>query len=179
MCVRSIVFFRYMPNHSSIVLIVSHLPARSSFHSVTLLSAWLTASTLPLKLHEHLHTTASNSSVVLFHSFVFGSEVHMRTLLSCDADAIYDLRSTEGDQATSRTQSVWPSSVWLLIYVFCSGLSIVRRASANMSVLLVHTSSPRSSPGCRYLHSRNVLRHPYLRCRLRLLESPAYSTAPN
>ena len=47
----------------------------------------------------------------------------MRTVLSCEADAIYERERMVGDQATSRTQSVWPVSVTVLRYVFCSGLN--------------------------------------------------------
>jgi hypothetical protein len=32
----------------------------------------------------------------------------MMTVLSWDAEAMYDLERTVGDHATSRTQSVWP-----------------------------------------------------------------------
>ena len=39
----------------------------------------------------------------------------MRTVLSCEADAMYDLERTVGDHATSRTQSVCPGRIW----VFC------------------------------------------------------------
>ena len=42
-------------------------------------------------------------------------DVQMRTVLSWYAEAMYDLESTVGDHATSRTQSVWPGR----ICVFC------------------------------------------------------------
>jgi hypothetical protein len=90
---------------------------------LTLLSPPLTASTLPLKLQLTRHITASNSNVTLVHSFgCAGSVVQMRTVLSCDADAMYDLESKVGAHATSRTQSVWPERVVVRVYVFSVGL---------------------------------------------------------
>lgn len=103
--------------HSSIVLTQSHSPRRFSFHSETLLSPPDTASTLPLKLQLTRQTTSSNGSTVLDVHDAFaavGSEegdeddVQIRTVLSCDADAMYDFCSRVGAQATSRTQSVCP-----------------------------------------------------------------------
>ena len=53
--------------HSSIDLTHSHSPFRFSFHSETLLSPPLTASTFPLRLQLTRHSTASNCSTVLCH----------------------------------------------------------------------------------------------------------------
>ena len=75
--------------YSSMVFTHSQPPPRFSFHRLTLLSLWLTARTFPLKLQLTLHRTASKSSVVLIHSLgLFGSEVQILTVLSCDADAM-------------------------------------------------------------------------------------------
>lgn len=49
-------------------------------------------------------------------------EVQIRTVLSCDADAMYDFESTVGDQATSRTQSVCPGRICMLLYEPVSAL---------------------------------------------------------
>jgi hypothetical protein len=46
----------------------------------------------------------------------------MRTVLSCDADAMYDLERTVGDHATSRTQSVWPVRICVLCQLPVSAL---------------------------------------------------------
>jgi hypothetical protein len=48
--------------------------------------------------------------------------VQMRTVLSWLADAMYDFCRMVGAQATSRTQSVWPVSVSVVLYDFNSGL---------------------------------------------------------
>lgn len=52
----------------------------------------------------------------------------MRTVLSCDADAMYDLDSKFGAHATSRTQSVWPERVVVAVYVLSVGLLSVELA---------------------------------------------------
>jgi hypothetical protein len=80
----------YSPGvYSSIVLTQSHSPFKFSFHKVTLLSPPETARTLPLKLQLTRHTTASKvGSSLQAHSSVFVCEVHIRTVLSCDAEAI-------------------------------------------------------------------------------------------
>ena len=97
--------------YSSIHLTQSHSPLRFSFHKLTLLSPPLTANTLPLKLQLTLHKTASKFKTVGFHSLgCAGSLVHILTVLSCAADAMYDFWRMVGAQATSRTQSVWPVS---------------------------------------------------------------------
>lgn len=91
------------------VFTFSHSPRRFSFHKLTLLSPPLTAKTFPLKLQLTLHRTTSKFKTLLFHCpGCAGSEVQMRTVLSCDAEAIYDFCKTVGDHATSRTQSVCP-----------------------------------------------------------------------
>jgi hypothetical protein len=46
----------------------------------------------------------------------------MRTVLSCDADAMYDLERTVGDHATSRTQSVCPVKICVLCQLPVSAL---------------------------------------------------------
>ena len=46
----------------------------------------------------------------------------MRTVLSCDADAMYDLDNRVGAHATSRTQSVWPERVVVAVYILSVGL---------------------------------------------------------
>jgi hypothetical protein len=46
----------------------------------------------------------------------------MRTVLSCDAEAIYDLLSTVGLQLTSLTQSVCPGRMVVLPQLAVSGL---------------------------------------------------------
>lgn len=70
----------------------------------------------PLRLQLTLHSTVSNSSTWLVHWPGFeASEVQIRTVLSCEAEAMYDLERMLGDQATSRTQSVWPSRVWVSV----------------------------------------------------------------
>ena len=62
---------------------------------------------------------------MLFHSFGCAwSEVQIRTVLSCDADAIYDLDSKVGAHATSRTQSLWPERVVVRTYVLSVGLFV-------------------------------------------------------
>lgn len=110
-------------SYSSIFFTQSHSPFKFSFHKLTLLSPPLTASTLPLKLQLTRHSAASNSNVMLFHSFGCAwSEVQIRTVLSCDADAIYDLDRKVGAHATSRTQSVWPERVVVVVYVLSVGL---------------------------------------------------------
>lgn len=44
--------------------------------------------------------------------------VHIRTVLSCEAEAMYVLLRRVGDQATSRTQSAWPDGrVAVCVYV--------------------------------------------------------------
>ena len=112
-------------SYSVISLTHSHTPFKFSFHNVTFPSLPDTASTLPLKLQLTLHNTASPKSrnvvanTQLFTSFGFVL-VHIFTLLSCDALAMYVFESSVGDQATSLTQSLWPSgndSCWT--YVFC------------------------------------------------------------
>lgn len=109
--------------YSSTSFTFSHCPFKFSFHRLTLLSPPLTARILPLKLQLTRHNTASNSSVVLVHCVgLLGSVVQMRTVLSCEAEAMYDLDKMLGDHATSRTQSVWPSSVSTRLYVLASGL---------------------------------------------------------
>lgn len=92
----------------------SHCPLRFSFHKLTLLSPPLTARMFPLGLQLTRHRTESNSSCWLVHCPGFeASDVQIRTVLSCEAEAMYDLERMLGDQATSRTQSVWPSNVWV------------------------------------------------------------------
>jgi hypothetical protein len=106
--------------YSSIVLTHSHPPLNLSFHKLTLLSPVLTARALPLRLQLTRHATASTFSSVRFHSpticqyyvlFIFcvnvrrSEDVQMITVLSWDAEAMYDLERTVGDHATSRTQS--------------------------------------------------------------------------
>lgn len=49
-------------------------------------------------------------------------EVQIRTVLSCEAEAMYDLERTVGDQATSRTQSVCPVSNCVFCQLPDSGL---------------------------------------------------------
>lgn len=100
----------------------SQPPANLSFHKLTLLSPVLTASTFPLKLQLTLHATASNVNVSAFQLLSSVDDVHILTVLSWDAEAIYDFESTVGDQATSRTQSLWPSRSRTLVYVDDSGL---------------------------------------------------------
>jgi hypothetical protein len=46
----------------------------------------------------------------------------MRTVLSCEADAMYDLDRTVGDHATSRTQSVCPVKICVLCQLAVSAL---------------------------------------------------------
>lgn len=112
-------------DYSVISLTHSHTPFRFSFHKVTLPSEPETASTFPLKLQLTLHRTASPKSfsvVANCHELISVGFVlvHILTVLSCDAEAIYVFDSSVGDQATSRTQSEWPSgndSIW--VYVFC------------------------------------------------------------
>lgn len=66
----------------------------------------------PLGLQLTRHETESNSSCWYVHwPGLEASQVQMRTVLSCDAEAMYDLERILGDQATSRTQSEWPSNV--------------------------------------------------------------------
>lgn len=78
-----------LSHHSSIHLTHSHSPLKFSFHNDTLLSPPDTARTFPLKLQLTLHSTASKSSTVLFHSFgCAGSDVQIRTVLSCEAEAM-------------------------------------------------------------------------------------------
>ena len=113
--------------YSSIVLTHSHPPLSFSLHKLTLLSPVLMARTLPLKLQLTRHATASTFKTVDFHSPASISalchnrtssnlrrseDVQMRTVLSWLAEAMYDLDKTVGDQATSRTQSVCPGSIW-------------------------------------------------------------------
>lgn len=118
--------------YSSIVLTHSHPPLNLSFHKLTLLSPVLTASTFPLKLQLTRQATASTLRTVDFHSPTFVSkllqhrldlskvyvrrseDVQMRNVLSCEAEAMYDLERTVGDQATSRTQSVCPVKICVL-----------------------------------------------------------------
>lgn len=89
--------------------------------------------------------------------------VHIRTVLSCDADAMYALERIVGAHATSRTQSLCPWSVVVLLCVFDSGLNPTQNtrqrtqppppkhllSSSSSSMPL--TSTPRSSPSshCR------------------------------
>ena len=118
-------YFRFKLSHySSIHLTQSQFPFKSSFQRLTLLSPPLTANTFPLKLQLTRHTTASNSGrTVHFQSpSVLGSWVHILTVLSCDALAMYDLESTVGAHATSRTQSVWPVRVFVVSYPCVWGL---------------------------------------------------------
>src|SRR5690625_4043627 len=94
--------------HSSMDLTHSHSPRRFSFHSVTLLSAPLTARTLPLRDQLTRQTAASKLRTLQSHwPAEAASEVQMRTVLSWEAEAMYDFCRTVGDQATSRTQSAW------------------------------------------------------------------------
>lgn len=110
-------------HYSSMVLTHSHPPLNLSFQRLTLLSPVITANTLPLRLQLTRQATASTLRTVDFHSptsvsisllsmphvYVRKSDdVQMRTVLSCDAEAMYDFERTVGDHATSRTQSVWP-----------------------------------------------------------------------
>lgn len=75
--------------YSSIVLTHSHSPLKFSFHSETLLSAPLTASTFPLKLQLTRQTVASKFNTLHDHCpWLELSLVQMRTVLSCDADAM-------------------------------------------------------------------------------------------
>ena len=75
--------------YSSIVLTQFHSPFKFSFHRLTLLSPPLTANTFPLRLQLTLHSTASKSKTVGFHSLgCAGSLVHIRTVLSCAAEAM-------------------------------------------------------------------------------------------
>jgi hypothetical protein len=46
----------------------------------------------------------------------------MRTVLSCEADAMYDFDRTVGDHATSRTQSVCPVKICVLCQLPVSAL---------------------------------------------------------
>ena len=79
----------HMVLYSSIVFTQSHSPFRFSFHKVTLLSPPETANTFPLRLQLTRHITASKLSVILFQSLGReGSVVHIRTVLSCEAEAI-------------------------------------------------------------------------------------------
>lgn len=79
----------HMVLYSSIVLTQSHSPFRFSFHNVTLLSPPDTANTFPLRLQLTRHITASKFSMILFQSLGReGSVVHIRTVLSCEAEAI-------------------------------------------------------------------------------------------
>lgn len=79
----------YIAIYSSMLLTISHSSFKFSFHKLTLLSPPLTARTFPLKLQLTLHKTASKFRIVLFHSEgCAGSDVQMRTVLSCDADAM-------------------------------------------------------------------------------------------
>lgn len=107
--------------HSSMVLTQSHPPLRLSFHKLTLLSPPLTARTLPLRLQLTRQTTASNLSSVLcqldeLEGSAFAWHVQMRTVLSCEAEAMYDLERGVGDHATSRTQSECPARLQMLSY---------------------------------------------------------------
>jgi hypothetical protein len=112
------------PTYSSIDLTRSQSPFRFSFHRLTLLSPPLTAKTFPLKLQLTRHSTASK----FVNGFEFhtpgceGSDVQMRTVLSCEAEAMYDFCKMVGAQATSRTQSVWPESTVSRLYDLSSGL---------------------------------------------------------
>lgn len=125
--------------YSSMVLTHSQPPLSLSFHKLTLLSAVLTARTLPLRLQLTRQAFASTLRTVDFQSPVNMSrisacsshpsisvseigcylrrsdDVQMRIVLSWLADAMYDLESTVGDQATSRTQSVCPGRIWMLL----------------------------------------------------------------
>lgn len=75
--------------YSSIHFTQSHSPFKFSFHKLTLLSPPLTASTFPLRLQLTLHNTASKFNVVAFHSLgCVVSDVHIFTVLSCDAEAM-------------------------------------------------------------------------------------------
>lgn len=78
------------PTHySSMSFTFSHCPLRFSFHKLTLLSPPLTARMFPLGLQLTLHRTESNSSCWLVHWPGFdASEVQIRTVLSCEADAM-------------------------------------------------------------------------------------------
>ena len=120
--------------YSSIVLTHSHPPLSLSFHRLTLLSPVLTARTLPLRLQLTRQAAASTSSLVRFHSPRRSEEVQMMTVLSWDAEAIYDLERTVGDHATSRTQSRWPPGS---ICTFCQ-----LPASALNSQILTWQSLP-------------------------------------
>lgn len=96
--------------YSTISFTHFHSPFRVSFHSVTLLSPPETARTFPLKLQLTLQSTASKLNNVLFHSLGrAGSDVQILTVLSCEAEAMYDFRRIVGAHATSRTQSAWPA----------------------------------------------------------------------
>lgn len=97
--------------HSSIHFTHSHSPLKFSFHKLTRLSPPLTASTFPLRLQLTRHKTVSKFKTMLVHSLLDGSDdadVQIRTVLSCDAEAMYDFCRIVGAQATSRTQSVCP-----------------------------------------------------------------------
>lgn len=110
--------------YSSIVFMHSHPPFNFSLNSLTLLSPVLTAKTLPLRLQLALHATASKLSVVDCQSPAASGavDVQIRTVLSCEAEAIYDLERTVGDHETSRTQSAWPERVVMRLYVWPSVL---------------------------------------------------------
>jgi hypothetical protein len=75
--------------YSSMSFTFSHWPLRFSFHKLTLLSPPLTARMLPLRLQLTRQSTVSNSSVWLVHwPGLDASEVQMRTVLSCEAEAM-------------------------------------------------------------------------------------------
>ncbi len=67
----------------------------------------------------------------------------MRTVLSCEADAIYDLDSKVGAHATSRTQSVWPESVTVRLYVLSVGLSVVKLVKSACGCIKVEYERPK------------------------------------
>lgn len=118
----------------------SQTPFKFSFQSVTFPSPQLTASRFPARLHDTLQTTSGNlpvgagapegETIVLDGSsaaFTQGDEgvsfVQINTVLSWDAVAMYDRgKPMLGAQATSRTQSVCPSSVSSSTHDCCSSL---------------------------------------------------------
>ena len=77
----------------------------------------LTANTFPLRLQLARHATASRFRVVDCHSPAASGavDVQIRTVLSWEAEAMYDLERMVGDQETSRTQSAWPERVLMRV----------------------------------------------------------------
>lgn len=70
-----------------------------------------------LQLQRHTTTSNSRTSLFQFDASAWSApaaQVQMRTVWSCDAEAMYDLLRGVGDQATSRTQSEWPGRVQML-----------------------------------------------------------------